>query len=791
MVRKSTEGRLVYIAVETEDDAPEYEGGTASVVFAMSDKDNPQVYTASPYVAFKSAEFNYNDLSITGTASVTTTDGSNSGITGIKFKYLKEGGTTNPNLSWFVCPADGFIFTPTRVKGYINRCGTDVEDGIVISVKKTDGETITLGTFTAWRQSKDTNQKPYDSKAVYMYDITLTAEQQVALTGADGFYLMSPVGVGEDKEGLFGQVTIEGEMSSMGDTRKVAPIKWNPESVSITTADEFTSPILVNDENLALTYSSNNPTLATVDNGVISLTEGATGTAVISATYQGDETLYKPTTVDCTIFVDLATETKVGDKTLAVNLSGAVEANTTIFEDELITVVNTEPTKATAVSKVNICGADFTNYVNVRIDGFDNGQFKPQADNSPLMLTPTADMELIVYGRIQNKTENPDLKDIKNCDMYDATMNKVASTGMYFGGWVKNGTNPYAFAYVAQTYDLKADQTYYLVAQGFGFQCYGLGYTPLLSEDAAQLIEELKALIAEAEETDWNSNTETTALALVDAIIEAKKALGFTDAEAIEEVKANLEQAMENLEPQEFEYTTAHTWDFTQWTNETVANLRLDAANSKLSGWSDVEKIDDATADKEPTEASKNNCFWLTADDQTDAEGYLQANGKTITELYGLKVTGDLLTTRNLAIAVNYPKALSDYEGPKYLWIGGKSKTIVITGVKLGSTITMGVESHNTGSKRGVDLYINGTDTKLEGPEEYPTIYEVQTWTVPAEVPAGVADDETAQSVDILVKNNDGCHIYFIDADVEQGPTTAITEVKAEETDAPVVYYNL
>ena len=69
-------------------------------------------------------------------------------------------------------------------------------------------------------------------------------------------------------------------------------------------------------------------------------------------------------------------------------------------------------------------------------------------------------------------------------------------------------------------------------------------------------------------------------------------------------------------------------WDFTKWSDATIANLKADAAASKTSGWSDVEKAADAEAGADPTEASKDNCFWSVA--EPNADGTLSANGVVI-----------------------------------------------------------------------------------------------------------------------------------------------------------------
>ena len=223
------------------------------------------------------------------------------------------------------------------------------------------------------------------------------------------------------------------------------------------------------------------------------------------------------------------------------------------------------------------------------------------------------------------------------------------------------------------------------------------------------------------------------------------------------------------------------SWDFTKWSAETVAALKADAAASKTSGWSDVEKAADAEAGADPTETSKDNCFWSVA--EPNADGTLSANGVVIKEFKGLIWNQAYTIKRSLAIAVNYPTALSDYAGPAYLWLGGGKNKIpcfTIPGVKGGSTITMEVESHKASDARGVELY-TGVDadglvdaaTKI-GDSFTPKTKESHTW-------------EIANDCDVIVYNTNGCHIYTIK--VEAG-TTGISTVKttAQKNDA---IYNL
>lgn len=224
-------------------------------------------------------------------------------------------------------------------------------------------------------------------------------------------------------------------------------------------------------------------------------------------------------------------------------------------------------------------------------------------------------------------------------------------------------------------------------------------------------------------------------------------------------------------------------WNFTSWKTSTVSALVADAAASKTSGWSDVEKAADAEADKDPTEASKDNCFWCVAEPNED--GSLSANGEVIEELKGLKWNKAYTTARSLAIAVNYPEtSLGTYAGGAYLWLGGGGKSIpcfTIPGVKAGSTITMEVESHKPSDARGVELYAGVTeDGKIDaatkiGDSFKPTTKDTYTWKI-----------ETAG--DVIVYNTSGCHLYSLTVTPGDPSGISVAETKKVQNDA---IYNL
>ena len=216
----------------------------------------------------------------------------------------------------------------------------------------------------------------------------------------------------------------------------------------------------------------------------------------------------------------------------------------------------------------------------------------------------------------------------------------------------------------------------------------------------------------------------------------------------------------------------AQVWDFTKWSDATVANLKADAAASKTSGWSDVEKKADAEAGADPTEASKDNCFWLQLE-AAPADGALTANGVVIEELKGLKFDAEYAAKRSLAIAVNYPStSLGDYAGPAYLWLGGGGSKqtcpcFTIPGVKAGSKITFEMESHKPSDARGIGLYKNSyEEANLIGEQFKPTAKATNTWDI-------------TEDCDVVVWNTSGCHIYKIEVTSSASGIQAVKTVKS------------
>ena len=220
------------------------------------------------------------------------------------------------------------------------------------------------------------------------------------------------------------------------------------------------------------------------------------------------------------------------------------------------------------------------------------------------------------------------------------------------------------------------------------------------------------------------------------------------------------------------------TWDFTKWSEATIANLKAEAATvvqdeagawPAVTPWRSYEKV----AGPSETDPDRGGAaYWYgTADPGAD----ITANGVVIEELKGLQFP--TMAAGALAIAIDYPStSLGTYNGGAYLWIGGKTNVITIPAVKPGSTITMYVESHKNGNGRGLGLTVNGTAVAPTEGSEKPTEMTKCVWVVPTE---GI---ET-ETVDAVFKNNNGCHIYSITVEEPAAPAAPIFPINEDLTE--------
>ena len=188
--------------------AQTYQNEEASVSWPFNDDNYATQYTKSPKNGFSLVSVNTGDLKYSLKTSQTTKDkdGNKMAIAG-----FSPVGTTKA-VEWTVKPSKGLTFTPTSISTYVNRFGTDAENGVTVTAKLSDGTSVDLGNFTALRENKTTETDKFSKNENLTNHIViqLTAEQQAQLTSAEGFTLSCTVGVGSAKQQGFADVHLNG-----------------------------------------------------------------------------------------------------------------------------------------------------------------------------------------------------------------------------------------------------------------------------------------------------------------------------------------------------------------------------------------------------------------------------------------------------------------------------------------------------------------------------------------------------------------------------------------------------
>ena len=216
-------------------------------------------------------------------------------------------------------------------------------------------------------------------------------------------------------------------------------------------------------------------------------------------------------------------------------------------------------------------------------------------------------------------------------------------------------------------------------------------------------------------------------------------------------------------------------WDFTKWSDATVDNLEAEAVNhtdepapqGEETGWRRYEKDGDPWEGENGLKDART-IYWYGNLISEPTE--LKANGETIEETAGLLFNNVTNLNNTVAIAIDYPSAVSDYDGGAYLWLNGADLQFTIQSVLPGQKVLMEVESHRDGSGRGVSLSVNGTAVgESAEPSDGKVSYE---WTIPAEL--------GTEPVDVLVTSTNGCHIYRLEVGNADLISVGINEVNAE-----------
>lgn len=199
---------LIALLVIVVANAQTYQNEEASVSWPFNDDNYATQYTKSPENGFSLFSVNTGDLKYSLKTSQTTKDKDGNKMVMAGFGPV---GTTKA-VEWAVKPSKGLTFTPTSISTYVNRFGTDAENGVTVTAKLSNGTSVNLGNFTALRENKTTADDKYSKNENLTNHIViqLTAEQQAQLTSAEGFTLSCTVGVGSTKQQGFADVHING-----------------------------------------------------------------------------------------------------------------------------------------------------------------------------------------------------------------------------------------------------------------------------------------------------------------------------------------------------------------------------------------------------------------------------------------------------------------------------------------------------------------------------------------------------------------------------------------------------
>lgn len=199
---------LIALFVMIVANAQTYQNEEASVSWPFNDANYATQYTKSPENGFSLVSVNTGDLKYSLKTSQTTKDKDGNKMVMAGFSPV---GTTKA-VEWTVKPSKGLTFTPTSISTYVNRFGTDYENGVTVTAKLSNGTSVDLGNFTALRESKTTADDKYKDHENLTNHIViqLTADQQAKLTSAESFTLSCTVGVGSTKQQGFADVHING-----------------------------------------------------------------------------------------------------------------------------------------------------------------------------------------------------------------------------------------------------------------------------------------------------------------------------------------------------------------------------------------------------------------------------------------------------------------------------------------------------------------------------------------------------------------------------------------------------
>ncbi len=176
-----------------------------------------------------------------------------------------------------------------------------VTKGGDVSLVLTDGSTMNSATFvcTQWGNKTQTITMWYSTDGGETYTSTGVTSTNFAITAS------LPEGTNAVKitfSSSENQVGIAyASVSKVLDEREEAEIAFSVETLTFTEGHEYTAPTFNNPNNVEVTFTTTNESVASWNNGLV--LGGETGTTTITATFEGDDN-YKPATATLVVTVE-------------------------------------------------------------------------------------------------------------------------------------------------------------------------------------------------------------------------------------------------------------------------------------------------------------------------------------------------------------------------------------------------------------------------------------------------------------------------------------------------------
>ncbi len=501
-----------------------------TITWPLQDKDDLSGKSSEASITVGTTTYG-SSLTPVGTATINSKDGDPE-VKGVVFYTSDTNEHKTPTsdgshyLTFTFTIPDGYTFTPTNLSFGACKNGTGNNHFGDISINNVSVESK----YTFVRDSEGGGTPTISIKD---FD---ALEGKVTLL----FNLYSKPTKNTAKGWVIGNLVLTGNLADKSDTREDAPISWNPESVSLKVRDNFTSPVFVNDENLPVTFTSNDETIATVsETGEISLVEGAIGTAVITASYDGEAegAKYRSTVANTTIevltnvvkaykwdspsdeYVEMD-DIKLNKEFKAGKTSGTTSADNKLINDTNILARTVFGAKY--ASSASYLGRDFAGSLQLgrvkTVPSADTPTGVEESGSSPLEVTAKTDLQLVVFYRRQG-LEQEAKKTIED----DETNNVITETHV-IGMSANDGKSLYCvdqtavdahlpctlvlgkfdgeangndYIYCASIWNLEAGKTYTLYSYQTTIQCHGFGYilpsidAPVIKHGETEIADEI------------------------------------------------------------------------------------------------------------------------------------------------------------------------------------------------------------------------------------------------------------------------------------------------------------